>query len=76
MGNKQWGIASLKDDTGGWVNYPLVFPKAIYNLECTHYNSLSSAINIYLEVSYLDTAQAYIRSSKDSTQVFFLAVGH
>lgn len=72
----QWGVASLKDDTGGWVNYPLTFPHAIYNLECTHYNSLSSAINVYLEVSYLDTAQAYIRSSRDSTQVHFLVTGH
>ena len=72
----QWGFASLKDDTGGWVNYPLSFPNAVYNLECMHYNSLSSAINVYLEVSYLDTAQAYIRSGKDSTQVHFLAVGH
>lgn len=72
----QWGIASLKDDTGGWVKYPLSFPNAVYNMECTHYNSLTSAINIYLEVSYLDNAQAYIRSSRDSTQVHFLAVGH
>lgn len=72
----QWGIASLKDDTGGWINYPLAFPNAVYNIECTHYNSLTSAINIYLEVSYLDKAQAYIRSSRDSTQVHFLVVGH
>lgn len=72
----QWGIASLKDNTGGWVNYPLTFPNAVYNMECTHYNSLTSAINIYLEVSYLDRGQAYIRSSRDSTQVHFLAVGH
>ena len=72
----QWGIATLKDDTGGWATYPLTFPNAVYNLECTHYNSLSSAINVYLEVSYLDAGQAYIRSGRSSTQVHFLTTGH
>ncbi|WP_279002482.1 gp53-like domain-containing protein [Acidaminococcus fermentans] len=72
----QWGIASLRNSDGGWVNFPLTFPKAAYILECTHYNSLESAINVYLETSYLATDKAYVRSDKDSTQVHFLAVGH
>lgn len=72
----QWGNTSLSNSDGGWVNFPLTFPKAAYILECMHYNSLSSAINIYLETSYLNRDNAYVRSSNGSTQVHFLAVGH
>ena len=72
----QWGNTSLSNDGGGWVYFPLRFPNAAYILEYTHYNSLSSAINVYLETSYLNTDKAYIRSDKSSTQVHFLAVGY
>ena len=72
----QWGNTSLSNSDGGWVYFPLTFPNAAYILECSHYNSLSSAINVYLETSFLDKGMAYVRSDKSSTQVHFLAVGH
>ena len=73
---EQWGNAALSNSDGGWVNFPLIFPNAAYILECTHYNSLSSTVNVFLEISYLDKNQAYVRSSIIPADVHFLAIGH
>lgn len=72
----QWGNAALNNSDGGWVNFPLIFPNAAYILECTHYNTLSSAVNVYLETSFLDKNQAYIRCSIVPADAHFLAIGH
>lgn len=50
---RQWGLFSLSDDTGGWITFPIAFPNAAFAVDITHYNSTSTAVNIYLEISYV-----------------------
>ncbi|WP_302349478.1 hypothetical protein [uncultured Megasphaera sp.] len=72
----QWGRYSLSDPGGGWVTFPICFSNSQYVLNVTHYNRLSERLDIYLEISYLNTQQCYIRSSKDSTEVYVIAIGY
>lgn len=71
----QWGYSHLGNDNGGYITFPLSFPNAIYNVECTHYNSSSSIVNLFLETSYLGKDKSYIRCSDSPADVHFLAVG-
>ena len=72
----QWGRYSLSAPGGGWITFPISFPNTQYVINTTHYNSLSSRVDIYLEISYLNTNQCYIRSSVDSTEVYVIAMGY
>ena len=53
----QWGRYSLSDSGGGWITFPISFPNTQYVINTTHYNSLSSRVDRYLEISYLNTNQ-------------------
>lgn len=74
--SKQWGLFSLRDAAGGWMTFPIAFPNAAFVVDITHYNSTSAAVNIYLEISYVLEKKCYVRSSKDSTQCFMIAIGN
>lgn len=74
--SKQWGLFSLSNGTDGWITFPIAFPNAAFAVDITHYNSASTAVNIYLEISYVSKEKCYVRSSQNTTECFMIAIGN